>query len=167
MGQDSTSPWSGYFISAQHKLQLTVVTMLGGLLVSPPGQPQGPTPRTASVGGGRSAPSLAVLAEVLAMHTWGRYMLCRAPTCHYLSCHHVAWRYTWSSRQLGICPSPLLQAKPFPPAIAFLPPNMAFTFLLKLASPRDSRSGYLNTSCSVGLAFLSRRQLQHVQHFLF
>lgn len=40
LGQDSTSPQSGYFISAQYKLQLTVVTMLGGLLVSPPGQPQ-------------------------------------------------------------------------------------------------------------------------------
>lgn len=87
------------------------------------------------------------------MHTWGAYMLCRAPTRHYFSCHRVAWRYIWSSRQLSICPSPLPQDKPFPPAIAFLPPNMAFTFLLKLASPYYSRSGCLNTSHSVCLAF--------------
>lgn len=135
----------------------------------PHSRDQFPTPRTASVAtstAGRSAPSLAV-PEVLAMHTRGTYMLCRAPTCHYLSCHHVEWGYTWSSRHLGICPSPLLQAKPFPPAIAFLPLNMAFTFPLKLASPCYSRSGYLNTSCSVCLALFSRRQFQHVQHFLF
>lgn len=40
LDQDSTFPRSGYFISAQYRLQLPVVTRLGRLLVSPLGQPQ-------------------------------------------------------------------------------------------------------------------------------